>query len=244
MTTTEELDRFARDYYLNPDVTDIEIEDAAQRESVNHIVRYVEPSDRILHMGWGTGIVQKEMHERGYYRMSLVEGAYSLANDAADSGLMQVVHHNLFEEFGDGGWEYDYDVVIAGHVLEHLEDPCVVLRRVETWLRPGGKIIAIVPNAESFHRRIAVMMGLISDVGDLSARDAEVGHIQSYDVARLHDDLDDAGFNPIHTFGYQFKPLHNAALIQQPAEYRDALNRFQGCPVRLLANIGMVGVKR
>lgn len=239
MTTTEELDRFARDYYLNPDVTDIEIEDAAQRESVNHIVRYVEPSDRILHMGWGTGIVQRELTERYFVDQETVEGSHELFKEATKAG-----YHCWFSMFDDFHGECQWDVVIAGHVLEHLEDPSAVLRRVATWLRPGGKIIAIVPNAESFHRRIAVMMGLISDVGDLSARDAEVGHIQSYDVARLHDDLDDAGFNPIHTFGYQFKPLHNAALIQQPAEYRDALNRFQGCPVRLLANIGMVGVKR
>lgn len=241
MSTTEELDRFARDYYLNPDVKDIAIEDAAQRASVDHIVRYVDPNDRILHMGWGTGIVQREMRGRGFDYQHTIEGSQTLIAEASHHGFFG--YRSMFEEFDTLG-VLRYDAVIAGHVLEHLEDPSAVLRRVATWLRPGGKIIAIVPNCESFHRRIAVMMGLIDDVGDLSARDAEVGHIQSYDVARLHDELDDAGFNPIHTFGYQFKPMHNAALIDLPADYRDALNRFQGAPVRLMANIGMVGVKR
>ncbi|MFO0915198.1 MAG: glycosyltransferase [Pirellulales bacterium] len=38
------------------------------------------------------------------------------------------------------------DVVVFGDVLEHLRDPLHVLRRARTWLKPGGIVVASVPN--------------------------------------------------------------------------------------------------
>jgi len=48
-----------------------------------------------------------------------------------------------------------------GHVLEHVDDPVAVLRLVKSWLKPGGRVLAAVPNARSIHRQAAVIMGLL-----------------------------------------------------------------------------------
>jgi len=41
----------------------------------------------------------------------------------------------------------EYDVITLFHVLEHLPDPCVILRKLADKLTPNGKIIMEVPNA-------------------------------------------------------------------------------------------------
>ena len=38
-----------------------------------------------------------------------------------------------------------YDYVICGDVLEHLQDPWVALKKIDTVLKPGGFIIASIP---------------------------------------------------------------------------------------------------
>lgn len=39
-----------------------------------------------------------------------------------------------------------FDLIIAGHVLEHLVDPWAVLKRLHTLLKPGGQLIGALPN--------------------------------------------------------------------------------------------------
>jgi SAM-dependent methyltransferase len=41
------------------------------------------------------------------------------------------------------------DVVTLFHVLEHVEDPVGSLSVLASWLRPGGRLVVEVPNAES-----------------------------------------------------------------------------------------------
>ena len=39
-----------------------------------------------------------------------------------------------------------FDYVVCGDILEHLRDPWVALQRVHGWLKPGGALIASIPN--------------------------------------------------------------------------------------------------
>lgn len=46
------------------------------------------------------------------------------------------------------------DVVVAWHVLEHLDDPLGALRTIAGWLAPGGGVVIGVPNLGSPQARI------------------------------------------------------------------------------------------
>jgi len=47
-----------------------------------------------------------------------------------------------------------YDVVSAFHVLEHVPNPVVLMRRMLGWLAPGGLLIIEVPNAGGLGARL------------------------------------------------------------------------------------------
>lgn len=46
------------------------------------------------------------------------------------------------------------DAVLLWHVLEHLDEPEQVLRRVHRWLVPGGRVVVACPNLGSLQARI------------------------------------------------------------------------------------------
>jgi 2-polyprenyl-3-methyl-5-hydroxy-6-metoxy-1,4-benzoquinol methylase len=50
-----------------------------------------------------------------------------------------------------------FDLVVVGHVLEHVTNPWDVLSKVVTYIRPGGKIIGSLPNV----RHLSVIIPLI-----------------------------------------------------------------------------------
>ena len=53
---------------------------------------------------------------------------------------------------------HSFDLILALYVLEHLVDPWTVVRRLHQLLRPGGAIIASIPNVG--HYSIAIPLAL------------------------------------------------------------------------------------
>jgi 2-polyprenyl-3-methyl-5-hydroxy-6-metoxy-1,4-benzoquinol methylase len=103
-----------------------------------------------------------------------------------------------------------YDNVVLTHVLEHLDDPVLVLRRVnEEWLTAKGRCFLACPNATAPSRQIAVMMGLISHNTAVTPAEAEHGHRRTYTLDTLERDAVAAGLKVIHRSGIFFKALAN-----------------------------------
>ncbi|MCA9182567.1 MAG: class I SAM-dependent methyltransferase [Planctomycetales bacterium] len=103
-----------------------------------------------------------------------------------------------------------YDNIVMTHVLEHLDDPIGVLRRVnEEWLAPGGRFFLACPNANAPSRQIAVKMGLIQHNSAVTSAEAEHGHRCTYALDTLERDAKAAGLNVVHRSGIFFKALAN-----------------------------------
>lgn len=49
---------------------------------------------------------------------------------------------------------HKFDSIIMGMVLEHLYDPIVKLRRVTSWLKPGGELLLSIPYFRGFEFKI------------------------------------------------------------------------------------------
>ncbi|MBB2709992.1 class I SAM-dependent methyltransferase [Rhizobium sophoriradicis] len=103
-----------------------------------------------------------------------------------------------------------YDNVLLTHVLEHLDDPVGVLKRInDEWLSEGGRLFLVCPNANAPSRQIAVKMGLISHNSAITKAEAEHGHRITYSLDTLEHDARLAGLNVVHRSGIFFKALAN-----------------------------------
>lgn len=103
-----------------------------------------------------------------------------------------------------------YDNIVLTHVLEHLDDPVFVLKRVsDEWLAEGGCLFLVCPNANAPSRQIAVKMGLISHNSAVTASEAEHGHRRTYTLDTLERDAVAAGLRVIYRTGIFFKALAN-----------------------------------
>ncbi|MBT7065126.1 MAG: class I SAM-dependent methyltransferase [Verrucomicrobia bacterium] len=103
-----------------------------------------------------------------------------------------------------------YENIVMTHVLEHLDDPVVVLKRInEEWLSDRGLLFLVCPNAHAPSRQIAVKMGLISHNSAVTKAEAAHGHRITYTLDTLERDARAAGLQVIHRSGIFFKSLAN-----------------------------------
>lgn len=103
-----------------------------------------------------------------------------------------------------------YDNILLMHVLEHLDDPVSVLKRInDEWLSVHGRFFLVCPNANAASRQIAVKMGLISHNSAITFAEKEHGHRTTYTIDTLERDTRAAGLRVVYRSGIFFKALAN-----------------------------------
>jgi 2-polyprenyl-3-methyl-5-hydroxy-6-metoxy-1,4-benzoquinol methylase len=103
-----------------------------------------------------------------------------------------------------------YDNIVLTHVLEHLDDPVSVLKRInDEWLTQNGRLFLVCPNANAPSRQIAVKMGLITHNSAVTQAESEHGHRRTYSLDTLERDAVAAGLRVVHRSGIFFKALAN-----------------------------------
>lgn len=103
-----------------------------------------------------------------------------------------------------------FDNIILTHVLEHIDDPVRVLRRInEEWLSDNGRLFLVCPNANAPSRQIAAKMGLISHNSAITPAEEKHGHRVTYSFDTLERDARAAGLNVVYRTGIFFKALAN-----------------------------------
>lgn len=103
-----------------------------------------------------------------------------------------------------------YDNIVLTHVLEHIDDPVALLKRInDEWLSDTGRFFLVCPNANAPSRQIAVKMGLITHNAAITPAEAEHGHRITYSLDTLERDAKAAGLKVVHRSGIFFKALAN-----------------------------------
>jgi len=103
-----------------------------------------------------------------------------------------------------------YENIILTHVLEHIDDPVSVLKRINNeWLSENGRFFLVCPNANAPSRQIAVKMGLITHNSAVTSAEVNHGHRITYTLDTLERDAVAAGLEVIHRTGIFFKALAN-----------------------------------
>jgi SAM-dependent methyltransferase len=103
-----------------------------------------------------------------------------------------------------------YDHIVMSHVLEHLDDPVGVLRRIDReWLGTRGRLFLVCPNGNAPSRQIAVKMKLITHNSAVTPAEAQHGHRRTYTLDTLERDAAAAGLRVVHRSGIFFKAFAN-----------------------------------
>ncbi len=189
-------------------------QDRAIRELiVRTFAPYLTPAMRCLQLGYAEGVdtallIPKVKH------LDVVEGnqAFFEAGRAAAPKNVSF-YHDLFESFLPQV-NHPYDAVFAVYILEHVEDPVLLLKLAREALSPEGLLFVVVPNANALSRQLALHMGLLPSLASLTPRDLEHGHRRVYDSQSLQQDIEAAGLHPLAKGGVMLKILADFQLDQ------------------------------
>lgn len=105
-----------------------------------------------LDVGCGNGRFLKAMAKSGVPRSRLfgLELNHNVVQRLAGEGFQ--VFCKRVEECDDIPAE-GVDLVTMFHVIEHVEDPAAVVKKITSWLRPGGVLALETPNLDSLDAR-------------------------------------------------------------------------------------------
>lgn len=114
-------------------------------------------------------------------------------------------HEALIEDFET---TERFDTITLLNILEHVLDPVAVLKKAANLLTTNGIILVHVPNALAINRRLAVLMGTLTECEELSPFDIQVvGHRRSYTLQTLRRDIENSGLKVYATGGVFYKML-------------------------------------
>ena len=109
-----------------------------------------------------------------------------------------------------------FDVIIMGFILDHVDDPGLLMDRYRQFLKPGGRLFVAVPNAKSLNRRLGLELGIIDDIYSLNENDLALGHKRQYCRDTLRRELAEHGYEVVHEEGIYLKPLPLGVLKTLP----------------------------
>lgn len=121
---------------------------------LNRKFRFVERANNskkgsVLDYGCGTGFFPAKMKQKGWQASGIEQDsdARKFANDNLKIDAFDKNHLNNIEESA-------FDVVTMWHVMEHIYNPDLFLKKINRIVKKGGKFIVAVPNFESYDAKL------------------------------------------------------------------------------------------
>lgn len=209
---TRDLNSVASEYKPNAAT---EIENVLMlRWYPKRIIGRMSRVDRLLELGLGHGF-SAEIFNEVCSQHVIVDGASSVIEQfhRTHPGFSGTIVEGYFEEYEPGA---PFDVIVMGFILEHVDDPDLILKRYRHYLKPDGRLYITVPNAKSLNRRLGLELGIIDDIYSLNANDLALGHQRQYCRDTLHTALQQAGYAITYEEGIYLKPLPLGVLKTLP----------------------------
>lgn len=185
--------------------------------------KFCDGAQSLLELGLGHGITAMEFGSH-FKRHVIIDASpavianFRLAHPESRAEIVE----SYFEDFQS---QERFEVIVLGFILEHVDDPLVVLRHFRQFMAPNGKMFVTVPNAEVLNRRLGHLAGMLPDMTELSDHDRLLGHQRYYTVTTLRQVLELAGYQVRRMEGIYLKPLTTRQMISHNFDAR-ILNAF------------------
>lgn len=227
-----ELDK-SLDYYSTGDEADIG-EKFVTKATID-LVKEKIIGKRILNLGLGNGKTSL-IFDNLVSSQLVVEGSSEILKKFSFPSKKTNFVHSYFEDFKT---DIKFDVVLANHVLEHVDNPeNLMCSKFHEWLNDDGIVFITVPNAKSIHRLIGKQMGLLESEYDLNDSDFQAGHQRVYDATTLRAQIEKAGLEILEMGGYNVKVVSLAQMKDWSQELLDSIFEVsKQMPPEICANI-------
>ncbi|MDQ6658177.1 MAG: class I SAM-dependent methyltransferase [Actinomycetota bacterium] len=169
-----------------------DIDMSAENNTHTMLVRAVGNNKRVLELGAASGYMTRVMRGHGC-RVTAVE-----YDQNARAELSEVADRAIIGDLNDpallAGIDGQFDVVLAGDVLEHLLDPVAVLSASVSRLTPNGRVVISVPNVSHADLKLSLLRGTFNytETGLLDKT-----HIRFFTFDTLMELLASAGVVPV-----------------------------------------------
>lgn len=177
-----------------------------------HRVIAMSQGPALLELGLGHGH-STALFSRHFERYKVIEGSSEMiARFRSRFDLNEIdIAQGYFEDFDT---TERFDSIGMGFILEHVDDPGLILRRYRAFLKPGGCVFIAVPNSESLHRRFGHAAGLLSKLELLSQADRDFGHQRYFSLRTLTQLVKQEGYEVVKAEGLFLKPITTGQIIE------------------------------
>lgn len=172
---------------------------------------------RVLEIGCSTGTMLDIFKERGYETWGV--------EPSASSTIAKSKGHKIIKGYFEKSKipANHFDMVIANHTLEHMENPLKVLQKINTILKPQGILLIDVPNAGGLSSKI---------LKDKWPYRLPKEHKSQFTKQSLSKIFKEAGFEVIHfesrsgifEFANPFKEIWESLIHGKKRFFTDILN--------------------
>ncbi len=122
----------------------ITVNEAQRRRRMRHLAAMIEPTSRILEVGCGSGFMLYPLAAEGHECVA-IEPSGIFSEYVLSRGIR--CFRAVDELLDSGTVAGSFDLVLHYYVMEHLADPVAFLKAQLDLLKPGGRIVFEVPNA-------------------------------------------------------------------------------------------------
>jgi 2-polyprenyl-3-methyl-5-hydroxy-6-metoxy-1,4-benzoquinol methylase len=175
------------------------------------ILHHAKSAHSLLELGLGHGYTV-DTFSRHFQRHVVLEGSPAVIQNFRDKHkeCTSEIIETYFENFST---DERFEVIVMGFILEHVDDPLLILQRFREFLAPAGRMFLAVPNAEVMNRRLGHLAGLLDDMTQLSENDFLLGHKRYYTVDSLRSEVAHAGCKVDRLEGIYFKPFTTRQMV-------------------------------
>ncbi|NTV46548.1 MAG: class I SAM-dependent methyltransferase, partial [Chlorobiales bacterium] len=119
------------------------------------IVKKIVPKGKFLDYGASWGYATYQFGQAGYdamgFELSVPRGGYAKSKLGV----------NMLNDFSQlNSYKGNFDIVFSSHVIEHVPVPKDLFNTFSMLLKPGGMMIAFVPNCNNMKRMLGAGFGM------------------------------------------------------------------------------------
>lgn len=190
-------------------------------------IRSLPPKPRILDVGCGNGTLLKLLRAR--FKDAELHGVEPSAEACrlAPSDIASAIVCTGIVEFARTEQLNSFDLVVCSEVLEHVDDPAIVLDVAAELLKPEGLAVFTVPAGMKYW----------------SIQDQAAGHLRRFEIEEFRRLLVDCGLQikDLYTWGGPISSLYNR--LVSSVGPRSAASAAQAQSVRALARIATLAMR-